>query len=180
MPQGVQEQIGTLATVEPEAHLIQVGGEMLGTDFVPCSNNAALQKRERGFHRVGMNVTASVFLRAVVNLLMRGGDAIFPHGRAVHVVIVSHDDVYVLADVLRDVLRQRAAFDILGMEETEIAAALPDADYDFLVGTASALLYSFAASADIVSSISTTTSSMGRSISRIAARMRWQRYHAVL
>ena len=35
MPQGIQEQIGTLATIEPELHFGEVGREMLCADFVP-------------------------------------------------------------------------------------------------------------------------------------------------
>ena len=62
MAQGIQKQIGILPTIEAEAHLVQVGGEMLGANLVPRSHDAALQKREGGFHGVGRNPTATYAL----------------------------------------------------------------------------------------------------------------------
>jgi len=48
MTQSVNKQIGILATIEAERHLIQVGREMLGAYLVPRSHDAALQQREGG------------------------------------------------------------------------------------------------------------------------------------
>src|SRR5439155_14620580 len=71
MTQGVQEQIGTLSAVETEAHLVQVGGQMLSTDFVPCSNDAPLEQRERRLNSVRVNVTFHVHSAAVIDSLVR-------------------------------------------------------------------------------------------------------------
>ncbi len=44
------------------------------------------------------------------------------------------NDFNVAADVLADVLGERARLNVLRMEEAQCAAALADADDDFLVG----------------------------------------------
>lgn len=69
MTQGVQEKIGTLAAVETEAHFVQVGWKMLGADFVPRSDDAALEQGESRLHRVRVNVGPKphILFSAVVN-----------------------------------------------------------------------------------------------------------------
>lgn len=46
MAQGIKEQVGTIPTVKAEAHLVQVGLQMLGAEAMPRSNDAALEKRK--------------------------------------------------------------------------------------------------------------------------------------
>jgi hypothetical protein len=60
MAQGINEQIGPLAAIEPEAHFFQVGREMLGANPVPCAHDAALQKRECGLDGIRMNVAHDI------------------------------------------------------------------------------------------------------------------------
>ena len=52
MAQRINEQIGALATIEPEGHFVQVGREMFGADLVPTADDSALQKREGRFPSV--------------------------------------------------------------------------------------------------------------------------------
>src|SRR3954467_2413701 len=42
MTQSIQKQVGTFPAVEAESHLIQVGGEMLWANSVPCTDDATL------------------------------------------------------------------------------------------------------------------------------------------
>lgn len=46
MAQVVDEQIGVRTTVESERHFVQVGLQVLRADFVPRSDDSALEKRE--------------------------------------------------------------------------------------------------------------------------------------
>ena len=62
---------------------------------------------------------------------------------------ICHDHVHIVADIVFDVLRQCATLGILRMEETQIAAALPDSDDNFLGFCASVDTPSDFLSADI-------------------------------
>jgi len=132
MSQGIYEQIGTLPAIEPELHLFQVGAEMFGADSVPCSHDAALKQRKGGFDGVGMNVSHDVHAGTVVNLFVVRPFG-FPHGRFVCGSIIGENDFHILTDILADVLRERSAFGVPGMEEAKIAVALADADHYFFV-----------------------------------------------
>src|ERR1039458_4670943 len=46
MAECIKEQRMTLATIESERHLVQIGREMLGADAMPRSYDAALEQRE--------------------------------------------------------------------------------------------------------------------------------------
>jgi len=69
--QGVNEQIGAVSAIEAKLHLLQIGGKMFGADLVPRADNAALQKRKRGFDGVSRDaravLVAGVFLGVVVD-----------------------------------------------------------------------------------------------------------------
>ena len=69
MTQSVNKQIGTITAVEAEAHFVQIGLQMLRTEAVPRSDDAALEQRERRFNRVRVNVgsEAHVLFRGVIN-----------------------------------------------------------------------------------------------------------------
>ena len=67
MPQRIDEQIGPIAAIESEFHFFEVGREMLWADSMPCSHDAALEKRERSFNGVRMNVSHDVDFSAVID-----------------------------------------------------------------------------------------------------------------
>jgi len=142
--QGVDEQIGIVPAVKPELHFVQVGLQMLRAEAMPRSHKAALEQRERGFDGVRVDVAVNVNAVLVPNrFVLFPVNPGFNHGLRIGNQFIGDDYVYVGADVLLDVLRQRSTLGIFGMEETEIATALPNSDYDLLVGSAS----SFAARA---------------------------------
>ena len=132
MTQGIEKQIRSLPAIETEGHFFQVGSEMLGTNLVPCAHDSALEKREGGFDGIGVNVSHDVHARTVINLLVICAVRL-PHGRFIGGMVVCEDYFHVLGDVLADILCERSTFGIAGMEETKIAIALADADYDFFV-----------------------------------------------
>lgn len=130
--QCIEEQIGALAAIESEAHLFQVGGEMLGAQTVPRSRDTAFEERESGFDGIGVNVAHDVYAAAVVNSLV-----VFPaslsHCCDVRHVVIGENHVHILGDVLLDVPSQRARLRVLGVEEAEIAVALADTENHFFV-----------------------------------------------
>src|ERR1700677_1698423 len=60
MTQSVEEQIRILPSIETEAHLFEVCGEVLGRNFVPRSDNATLEQGECGFHGVRVHIADNV------------------------------------------------------------------------------------------------------------------------
>lgn len=60
MTQGIQKQVGILSVIESESHLFTVGLQALRAAFVPCSNDAALEKREHGFNGIGVHVALGI------------------------------------------------------------------------------------------------------------------------
>src|ERR1700719_1581791 len=106
---------------------------MLCADSVPRSENAALQKGERGFDGIRVNVALHVNFEAMPNRFVA---TFFPQSlrcAAIGVKVVGEKHVHVLADVLVNELLKCSALYVLRVEEAEIAASLTDADYDFLV-----------------------------------------------
>src|ERR1035437_2170230 len=59
-----------VAAIEPERHFFEVGWKMFCRDFMPRSNDAALQERESGLDSVCGNVSVNVDLRTMVDSLM--------------------------------------------------------------------------------------------------------------
>lgn len=134
MAQRVDEQIGVLAAIKPERHFVQVSLKVLRADLVPRPDDAAFEQRERRFHGVRVDIPAHVFFCFMIDgLVLSPVDSSFDHGRRVTCQFISDDHFYIGADVFLDVLRQRAGLRILSMKEPQIAAALPDADYNFLL-----------------------------------------------
>jgi len=134
MTQSIQEQGRRLPAVEAESHFVQIGLQMLRADLVPRSHDAALEEREGGFNGVRVDISAHVFFRFVVDcLVLPAVDASFNHGRWIASQFVSDHDLHVGADIFLDVLGQRARLRICRMKKPQIAAALPDADYDFFL-----------------------------------------------
>ena len=127
-----------LATIEPESHFVQVGREMLGADLVPCTHNAAFQKRERIFNGIGVNVAVNVDLALVANGFVfgavdLGGDHRFWISR--HFVCDHY--INVSTNVFLNILCQRSGLNIARVKESEFPATLPYTNYDFLVAVGS-------------------------------------------
>lgn len=134
MTQSIQEQVRILPTIEPKGHFVQIGGEMLCGDAMPCSDDAALEQGERRFDGVRMNVPVYIDFRFVFDCLVLSLERSIAQGCRVGVEFVGHNEVNVLAHRLSNVLRQSASLNVLRVEEPQIAAALPDADYDLFFG----------------------------------------------
>ena len=131
MAQGIKEQIGTLATVEAEAHLIQIGLQVLCANAMPCSNDAPFKKRERGFYRVGVNVSSKphvLFCTMVDRLVLCIADSL-----TIGAPFVGDDYVYILRDVFLNVSRQRSRLGIFSVKEANGTTALANADYGLFV-----------------------------------------------
>jgi hypothetical protein len=60
MTQGIKEQVGAVAAIESELHFRKVGLQMLSTDAMPRSDDAALQETKRILNRIGMNIAVNV------------------------------------------------------------------------------------------------------------------------
>lgn len=133
MTQGINEQVGLVATIESESHFFAVGLQMLGAHPMPTADDTALEKRERGFNGVRVDVAFGVDTELVPDGLV---PSVFPKmlsGATVPKRIIGEQNVHVFADVLADVLFERAGLRVFGVKESQIAAALTDADDDFLV-----------------------------------------------
>lgn len=128
--QSINEQIRTATAVKPEGHFLKVGRKMFCGNFMPRTNDSALQERERGFDTVRGNVAVNVNALLVLDgsVLIAGlSSAIQREG--IDDKFISHDYVHIFAYVLFDVFRQRASFHIFGLEEAQFASALFYADH---------------------------------------------------
>lgn len=145
MTQSFGEQVAILSPVKAELHLRQIPGKVLGRDFVPTSHDATLEQRKRRFDRIRVNVSFDIdasrmldglVLRPHVAKQRRSG---IVKGFGVAAGIVRHNHFNRTANMLLNELRQRPAFNVVNVEESQIAAALPDAEHYVFVGTTSAL-----------------------------------------
>src|SRR5258708_7687960 len=132
MTQGIQEQIRVLPAIKAEAHLFQIGSKVLCGNSVPSSNDAALKQRECRFYSVGVDVSDYIASFAVVDGLVIVPSRL-PHGDDVRNMVIGEDNLYVLTDILADVLSKSSRFRILRVEEAKIAVALTNANHYFLV-----------------------------------------------
>jgi len=150
MPQGVQKQIGILAAIKPECHFLKVCREMFCADLVPRSHDAALEQRECGFDRIGMSVAINIDPAGMLDcFVFRRIMASAFHRVRVCAKVIRHQDINIGRNIFFDVLRQRAGLHIFRMEETEIAATLPNADNDFFVVFGASTVTAAKLSADI-------------------------------
>jgi hypothetical protein len=144
---GVPKQERVLAIVKTPCHFVKVGWQVLCGDFMPRANDPALEQAEGRFDRVRVNVAVNVDLRAVLyGLVFLGWHRRLSHGERIGHIIIRHDHVYITADVFFDVAGQGARLRVLSMEESQIAATLPNTD-DHLFG----FLTSIDAPADLFS-----------------------------
>src|SRR5271157_5457783 len=133
MTQCVDEQIGVLPTVKSESHFVQVGLQMLGADFVPCSDDAALEQREGRFDAVRVNVSSEpdIFSGDMVHSFVLE----IAYSFRVSTEVVGHNHVNILRNVLLNVPCQSSALGILGVKETQFAAPLANTNDAFLMVT---------------------------------------------
>src|SRR5579859_5053844 len=146
MAQSINEQIGTLTAIEAELHFREIGRKMFGADLMPASHNATLQKRKCVLNRVRVDVRSEsdIFFRGVIDGLM----LVFPYGFPVCREFIGYDHVNIGRNIFLNVSLQGSRFGIFGMEETNITAALPYADNNFLLSVSSPVLTALSA-ADI-------------------------------
>jgi len=133
MTQGVQEQVGILPAIEPESHFGAIGLQMLGADFMPRSEDAALQERESRFDGVGMNIALHIDMELVTDGFVPPIFSEMLRCAPVGVEVIRKQNFDILANILADEFFERAAFHVRRMKEAQIAAALPNADYVFFV-----------------------------------------------
>src|SRR5208283_5030928 len=133
MTQGIEEQIRAVPAVEAEAHLVQVGLQVLGAELVPRSHDAALKQRECRFDAVRMDVSSKpdVFFPRVIHGFVSALE--FTQSAGISGEFVGHNYIYIAADVLLDVPRKCSALGIFRMEEPQFTAALANSNYDFFV-----------------------------------------------
>jgi hypothetical protein len=150
MTQSINKQGGTLAAIESETHLFQVGGEMLCADAMPRSHNAALEQREGILNGVRVDISHDIDLAAMIDgLVLFCWNASAIHGVGIGHKIIRHNHVNILADVLSDELRDGSSLGIAGMKKSHFAVPLPDSEYDFFVIPARLVSASPDLSADI-------------------------------
>lgn len=142
MAQRINEQIGVFPAIEAKFHLFEIDSEMLCAESMPRSHDAALEKRESRFDRVGMNVSHDVHAGTMIDFLVLTYPLGFAHCSIILRCIIRENDFHILGDILADVLSKRAAFGIAGMEEAEIAVAFANANNYFFVVHASDAAFS--------------------------------------
>src|ERR1700726_3492067 len=103
---------------------------MFRTDFMPRSHNAALEQREGRFHGVGMDIAMGILAR-MVDCLVLVLVHLFERPR-IDGRFVSHNHFDVAAHVGIDNLAHRIGLCIFGMNQAQIAIALPNPDDHFL------------------------------------------------
>src|ERR1035437_1803498 len=142
LEQRVAEKIRVLAVVKTEAHFVKVGLQMLCTNPMPRSDDTAFQQREGELYGICVQIAYCVDTCTVIDGLMFSQDPGLSNCARVHTEIVSHNYVNILTNIFLDILRQCARLHVLSMEKAEVAAALPNPDDNFFLGSATALVIS--------------------------------------
>src|SRR6202040_4166429 len=107
---------------------------MLPRNPMPRSHNPAFQKGESRFDGIRVSVPIHVDPSRVSHcLVLARRNASTLHCERIGNEFIRHNYIHIAAHVLFDVLCQRARLRVLGVEEAEIAAALPDAN-NYLFG----------------------------------------------
>lgn len=132
MTQRIQEQGRGFSAIEAELHLREIGWEVLCADLVPRTYNAPLEETKGRLNRVRCDALSILVTNVLLGHVIDGFMFHLADRRLVGLQGVGNDYVHISADVLSDVLLQRAGFRIFNMEEPNISAALPDADNYFL------------------------------------------------
>jgi hypothetical protein len=113
MTQGINKQVGFVAAIEAERHFLAVGLQMLGAHAMPTADDAALEKRERRLNGVGVDVALGVDAELVADGLLPSVLAKMLRGAPIPKRIIGEQNVNVFADVLADVLFERAGMERL-------------------------------------------------------------------
>src|ERR1700732_3697035 len=96
MTKCIHKQVGLVASVESKRHFFAVGLKMLGAHAMPRANDAALQKRERGFNGVRVDVALGVDAEFVSDGLVLPLLSQILRGAPVPKRIIGEQDVHVL------------------------------------------------------------------------------------
>ena len=136
MPKRISEQIGPFSAVKPKTHFFEVGSEMLCAEVMPRSHDSALEKRERVLDGIGVNISDHInFLAMVDCLVLVLVDSSPNHRFGIANPVIGDDLVQIDTHAVFEVLGECFGLRILDMIEPEIATTLPDADYDFFLGS---------------------------------------------
>src|SRR5664280_694896 len=106
---------------------------MFRTDLMPCTDNAALEKREARFNAICVDVAYCIDAILMLYCLVLAEDASIMQSLRIALKLVGHNHVNIVRDIFLDVFRQRARLHILGMKEPQWPATLPDADNNFFL-----------------------------------------------
>lgn len=104
---------------------------MFWANPMPRSNDAALEKGERGFDRVRVNFSHDVHVAAVVDGFVR--HSCDSGSRLVRCEVIGNNHVHIGFDVLSNVLRKRSGLHIVSVKQSEIAVALANPNHDFFI-----------------------------------------------
>lgn len=141
MTESILEQSFGVTAVEPKSHFLAVGLEMFGADFVPCTDNSALQERKGALNGVGMNVSVNVGSEFVPDSFVFVAPESYSTSRSTILMeIVGVEKLRINTDVLADEFFESFRRHILRMEKAQFSLSLSNGDYDLFVGrTASTL-----------------------------------------
>lgn len=128
------------AVVKPEAHFVQIGRQVFRADFMPRSNDAALQERERRLDSIGVNLAMRVFAGVVNRLVLRGLYLIQSEG--INQGFIGQNNFDVSAHVRVDDVLHSLGLRVLRANHPKISVALanPDNDLRGVLRTPAALL----------------------------------------
>jgi len=130
MAESIHEKVAVFAAIEAKRHFLQVGRKMFATHVMPCSHDAALQERERGFDGVRVNEAGDIFA-AVIDCFVR-----LPLFRVeaerINRGFIGHDDFDIFAQVLVYDLPDGFRVRVVGVDESQFAVTFADSENDLL------------------------------------------------
>lgn len=129
MTQRIEEQIGAIPTIEPEAHFFQVGWKMLRGNFVPSADDAALEQGKGRLNGIGVNVSNDILFGVADGLM----ELLLVHGEGIGIDLrfIGDDYFHIFANVVCHDLADSLRSGGINVEQSQFAAALADAD-DYL------------------------------------------------
>src|SRR6266852_2511145 len=106
---------------------------MFRADSMPCAHDATLKQAESGFHCICVNFPLDINLVLVLDGLVATTES--AHCCGVCGMLIGHDHIHILTDILADVLVEGRRACIAGMEKSQFSATFADSNNYFLVGT---------------------------------------------